>query len=244
MRVALGLVFVCATAFPLPSLAGERAPGTVAVGSRVFLAPGQPDRQPTGLPPADAPWMRVAVHLDEMDWLWEVLDADPLLGSYVPQIEILRGTEPPSILFSDDAVMESFGNRESVPDELRLEGYDAQTRSLKGPPREFNFRPDGAAPDYMMRCANYASVPEGGIFEYCSLTASYPVDPSITLVASLFRAPFPELALDAPTIVDRLREIALCLDVTDAPPADPEAALAALLAENPTLSGCEGRLTS
>ncbi len=244
MRVALGVVLLCSFVFPHASLAEERAPGTVAVGSRIFLAPGQPDRQPTGLPPADAPWMRVAVHLDEMDWLWEVLDADPLLGSYVPQIQILRGTEPPSILFSDDAVMESFGNRESVPDELRLEGYDAQTRFLEGPPREFNFRPDVAAPDYMMRCANYTSDPQGGAFEYCALTASYPVDPSIALIAGLFRAPFPELALDAPALVDRLREIALCLDVTEAPPADPEAALDALLAENPTLEGCANRLSS
>lgn len=55
--------------------------------------------------------------------------------------------------------------------------------------------------------------------------ASYPRDPAIVLEAVLyFPPPFVELHGRFEPIADRLREIALCLDVTETPPTDPEAA--------------------
>lgn len=112
------------------------------------------------------------------------------------------------------------------------------------PPRSFNIRPDGPAPDHMLTCGDALDLSAGRNVEHRSLDASYPPDPAIMLRITLLRVPFREVALDAQAIADRLREIALCLDVTETPPADPEAALAALLAANPRLERCEGLLLS
>jgi hypothetical protein len=213
----------------LPVQAQERPAGLVAVGDRVFLAPGQPDRQPTGEPPADvAHWMHVEVVFSEMDWFRALLDADPLLGPVQTKLEVTRLPNPPAYHFSDVNLSDGFGDRDRVPDALRIEGYDVQTRQNDWPVREFIFRPAGPAPEFMLRCNNPGW--RTGMFQLCRLMATYPPDPSIMILAEIYGGrPVQELAPDLPAIVARLREMAFCLDVTEAPPADPEDALEALL---------------
>ena len=240
-RLLATLAVLCVA---MPSLAQERPPGLVAVGDRVFLAPGQPDRKPTGEPPAEtAHWMTVDVHLSEMDWFRALLDADPLLGPVQTKLEVTRLPNPPAYHFSDVNLSDGFGDRDRVPDALRIEGYDVQTRQNDWPVREFIFRPAGPAPEFMLRCNNPGW--RTGVFQLCRLMATYPPDPSIMVLAEIYGGrPVQELAPDLPAIVARLRGMAFCLDVTEAPPADPEGALEALLAANPRLDGCEVELSS
>ncbi len=249
MRITVPSALLVALAAPLPSFADERPSGTVAVGSRVFLAPGQPDRQPSGVPPADAPWMHVTVDLNEVDRLRAMRDADPLLAPHGAQLKIRRLPDPPSVLFGDEAATERYGTGEDVRDELLLDGFDVRARFLNrmpdGPLTEINVRPIDPAAGYMVTCFDGVTNSELGAFVFCSLDASYPPDPFITLTAQLDPAePLQSLVADFPAMAARLREIALCLDVTEEPPSDPETALATLLATNPSLSECEDKLLS
>ncbi len=237
-------VFLGGLAFPSLGFADERPPGTVAVASSLFRAPGQPDRHPDGVPPAEvADWMQVVVDLTEMEWLVAVRDADPLLAPYRPGLSVKRLPEPPVEVFADPGVPEAFGNRASVPDALVVEGLEVQTRLDSTAERQFRFQPVGSEPDFQMTCLDLRDT-EMASFAICTLLVTYPPDPDITLSAGFYGKPFQELGPDLPAIAARMREIALCLDVTDAPPADPGAALAALLAAHPRLSGCEAKLFS
>lgn len=244
MRPIRCLATLAVLCLALPSLAQERPPGLVAVGDRVFLAPGQPDLQPTGEPPAvvDPSWP--VIHLDEVAPVRDVIKADPLLGAHWRQVTIGWVPSPPSWYFGDASVMLHYGGHGPVPDELRVDGFDVRTIPGDMPPRSFNIRPDVPAPDYMLKCGDALDLSAGRNIEHCSLAASYPPDPAIMLRITLLRVPYREVALDAQAIAGRLRAIAFCLDVTEAPPADPEAALAALLAANPRLERCGGLLLS
>ncbi len=70
--------------------------------------------------------------------------------------------------------------------------------------------------------------------------ASEPLDPPIIEGAAPLPLPFAELSGRFKAVADRIPETTLCPDVTEAPPDDPEAALAAL----PNSSGCEDKLSS
>lgn len=244
MKLLRPFAFLAALCLALPGLAQERPSGLVAVGDRLFLAPGQPDRQPTGEPPVGVHFAGPIVHLDEVVPVRDVVKADPLLGAHWRQVTIGWVPAPPSSYFGDVSVMRVYGGHGPVPDELRMGGYDVRTVPGEVPPRSFNIRPDGPAPDHMLTCGYALNLSDGRNIEHCSLHASYPLDPAIILRIELLGVPFREAALDAQATADRLREIALCLDVTEAPPAEPEAALAALLATNPRLERCEGLLLS
>lgn len=230
-RYTLSLLGVLAC--PGLCLADEPPPGTVQVASRLFLVgevPSASDTQEDFLP------------LTRVRWAWRMIQDDPVLDGAVIQIE--RKPSPPAFLFSPEGITNQFPDTVRVPDALQIEGYDMATNA-GAVAREFLVRPDVPQPDFLVTCAAADDISEPDRLNLCVLLASYPLDPAITLEAALyFPPPFAVLHERFEPIADRLREVALCLDVTDSPPADPKAALAALLAANPTLEDCEDRLSS
>ena len=221
----------------LAALAGpvgaEAPPGTVQVASRLFLVnevPSASTRVEDFLP------------LTEVSWAWHMIQNDPVLDGAV--VHIKQNPSPPAYLFGREGLAEQFPNTARVPDAFRIEGYEVATNDGAAAVR-LMVRPDVPEPDFMVTCTAADTVSDSESSNLCVVLASYPPDPAITLQARLYNPPpFAELHGRFEPIADRLREIALCLDVTAAPPADPEAALAALLAANPALGGCDERLSS
>lgn len=233
MRCCTLSLFLGVLACPGLCLAGELPPGTVQVGSRLFLTPDLPENywdNPDFLP------------LTEMSWAWHMIQEDPVLNGAVVHIE--RPPSPPAFLFGPEGVPEQFPDTIRVPDTFRIDGYEVATTDGEVA-RRFLFLPDVSEPDFLVTCTTDVPLLPADQPDFCVLRASYPPDPAIMLQARLYNPPlFDELHPLFEPIADRLREIALCLDVTDTPPADPEAALNALLAANPGLEGCEDKLSS
>lgn len=168
-----------------------------------------------------------------------MIQDDPVLDGAVVHIE--RPPSPPAYLFGPAGVAEQFPDIVRVPDALRIEGYEVATNA-GAVDCQLLIRPDVPEPAFLVTCAAAHSISEPDRLNLGILHASYLPDPAVMLEAALYFPPsFAELHGRFEPIADRLREIALCLDVTDSPPADPEAAL---LAENPRLEECEDRLAS
>lgn len=231
MRLAAPCVVVVALATAGPGHADEPQSGTVDVASRLFLVgevPFESEQIPDFLPLSSVPWLR------------DLTLADPLIEGAV--LHIQRPPSPPAWLIGPEGVGANYGNVDGVPEVFRAEGLRAET-TPELPGQSFYFRPEASASDFMLRCGDPDL--EAATFLFCSLNATYPLDPALLLVARIYYPPpFPELTGRLEPMVARMREIALCLDVTEAPPADPEAALAALLAANPRLQGCGVRFLS
>lgn len=230
MRFAVA--FLCAMALARPGLA-EGAGGTVAVASRLFLVgevPGASTRMEDFLP------------LTRVPWAWHMIQDDPVLDGAV--VHIRQRPSPPAYLFSRERLAHHFPDTARVPEALRIDGYEVATNA-GAVARSVLFRPDVPEPDFVVTCEAADDIAKPDDFNLCVVMASYPLDPAMVLEAALyFPLPFAELHPRFELIADRLREIALCLDVTDAPPSDPEEALQVLLAANPTLEGCADRLAS
>lgn len=222
------------TSLPIAAAGDVLHPGTVRVASRVFLVgevPHESEDIPDFLP------------LTEVEWVNAVVDADPLLGPQGTVLHVRRLPSPPALLLSDEGVVRNHQSHEAVPEALRFEGLDVRTSATVPDPQIFIYRPDVPVPDFMLDCSDPDLAT--GAFDYCEVLATYPLDPAITLKARFYHPiAIAELAPQLPAIAARMREIALCLDVTAAPLADSEAALEALLAANPTLSECEDKLSS
>ncbi len=232
-RLAVIFLFTL-LAIPVSGYAEEAPPGLRAVASRLFLAPGLSSRyddSPDFLP------------LTELDWIEEVEEADPLLGPQGTVLHVRKLPSPPALLLSDEGIPGRYQSHDAVPEALRFDGLDVRTSATVPNPQIFTFRPNVPEPDFVLTCMDPDLAT--GVFDFCQMLATYPLDPAITLKARFYRPiPIAELAPQLPAIAARMREIALCLDVTEAPPSAPEAALAALLEVNPTLSGCENKLSS
>ncbi len=219
-------------------------PGAVAVGASRFLAPGHPDRHPSGRPGDGSPFASVELRLTEMAWFRDVLRAHPLLGRYRPQVEVVRP--------ADDVGLsrERLGPPTSVPDRLRFGGYDVRpvTGGSSAAPQTFVLRPADPTAGFKLQFTEREAAAAGQAAAYTVfLTASYLPDPEVEIVAAFDADALHELVANLPALVARLREIVACLDVTAAPPASPKAALAALaalLAANPSLTGGEARRSS
>lgn len=244
MHRLIRLVVIAALAAPLPTLASGRPPGLVAIGGSLFLGPGQPGRQPSGRPSADAAYIRVVLDLSKMDRFRRLQDADPILGPNVEHPQVVRLPVPTPELVGEPEPPRRFGDPAFLPEELRVPGFDARAVvGVEEPRIVVGLRPPATEPDFQATC--HIHDPGTGGHDHCFLVASYPLDPEVTVTARIpLTRPLQDLAPDRPAIVARLREAAACLDVTAAPPADPDAALAALLAANPSLTDCEGRLSS
>lgn len=216
-------------------------PGTVAVGARRFLAPGHPDRHPSGRPGDGSPFTCVELRLTEMVWFRDVLRAHPVLGRYRPQVEVVRPAD------DEGPSRERLGLSTAVPDRFRFGGYDVRPVMGAGSaaPQTFVLRPADPTAGFKLQFTERKVVAVGQEAAYTVfLTASYPPDPEVEIVAAFGADALHQLVADLSALVARLREIVACLDVTAAPPAGPRAALAALaalLAANPSLSGCKAR---
>jgi hypothetical protein len=178
--------------------------------------------------------------LGGLDWVQRLERNDPVLDGVL--LEIRDRPSPAAYLLGLDRLYDHYPDRDRVPDAFRADGYVSATTDGEVA-RIFVFHPDVPEPDFRVNCSTDDPLVPADRFLTCSFLASYPLDPEITLKASMFLPPpFSELQPRFEPIVERMREIALCLDVTDAPPADPQRALEALLAAKPRLEGCDGNL--
>jgi hypothetical protein len=96
---------------------------------------------------------------------------------------------------------------ENIPDMFVLDGY--QTRSGHPSNRRLLLVPRDDPTDFYVDCL-------GGNIEkhrFCAVSVSYPMDPNIWLLARVYH---PEPPFHFREIARRIREIAYCLDVTEA----------------------------
>lgn len=222
------------TSVPTAAVDDVLHPGTVRVASRVFLV-GEVPRESEDIPDF--------LPLTEVEWVNAVVDADPLLGPQGTVLHVRKLPSPPAYLFGEEGIPHLYQSYDAVPEVLRFDGLDVRTSATAPNPQHFVYRPDNSLPDFLLTCSDPDLAT--GVFDYCEVLATYPLDPVITLKARFYRpTPIAELAPQMPAVAARMREIAFCLDVTVAPPAASEAALEALLVANPTLSGCEDKLSS
>lgn len=233
MCLAARFVILAGLALPTLSLAQGLPPGTVTVASRTFLV---------GEAPSESMAMEDFLPLTEVQWFWDLVQDDPILDGAVIHIEM--PPSPPAYHFGPEGVVRDYPDTDRVPDAFRTDGYlSATTDGVV--PTQFLFRQDVPKFDFFVTCAIDPPLLPPDRFNLCVVRTSYPLDPAIMLKARLyFPPPFAELSGRFEAIADRLREIALCLDVTEAPPTDPKAALTALLAANPNLEDCEDKLSS
>lgn len=235
MRSTFFALCLAVLALPAQGRADEAPPGTVQVASRLFLV---------GTDPSALASDGDDLSLSFEPWFRSLAQDDPVLEDFIG-FQIFQPLSPPAFLLGPDGLPRHFTDRVRVPEAFRIDGYTVITNEGGEWPHDFLFRLDIAEPDFLVNCARDVTRPPTDRFHFCNILATYPHDPTILLEATLFSPPpFAELhGLFAPTM-ERLREIALCLDVTEAPLTDPDAALADLLKANPLLEGCDNRFSS
>jgi hypothetical protein len=154
------------------------------------------------------------IALRDIDWIEAVLGADPVLRDAVVQIEqeglspehsvaaTVAGPRDDEVLLGPDRLPPQF----NLPD-YRIYGWPVRTA------RDFLYVPVDPTAGFIVRCAIRSDVEHISV---CSIFASYAPDDRIRLKARLY---FPPDPAERPTyfrdVVERLREVAYCLDVTD-----------------------------
>lgn len=113
-----------------------------------------------------------------------------------------------------------------------LDGY-ITLENLTTPATSFYFVPDVAQPDHLVWCS---FVVLRNQFNVCRLNATYPYDPYIRLMSSLNPTPTEEFGSNFGAVAARLREIAICLDVTDVAPEDRDSWAEQFRVQNPTVT--------
>lgn len=213
----LKLFFTCAcialNAVPL-------AAQTVDLSSRSFWIGERPATADVDFP---------FIALRDIDWIEAVLGADPVLNDAVVQIEqegmspedsvaaTVAGPRGDEVLLGPDRLRPQF----NLPD-YRIYGSPVRTA------KDFLYVPVDPTAGFIVRCALRSDVEHISV---CVIFASYAPDDHIRLKARLYSPPDP---VERPTyfrdVVERLREVAYCLDVTDE--------RANIPATPPKLSGC------
>lgn len=113
-----------------------------------------------------------------------------------------------------------------------VDGYDVTASVSKGRER-LELYPKAENAGYYVWCSRFEGL---RYFWDCSIRADYPNQPSIEVRSRFtFRESLQERALRFPQIVQRMRDFVGCLDVTDKPFPQSEAAF---LAAHRTMSGC------
>ena len=214
----------------------EAPPATVEIGSRTFLVgqvPWETEREPDFLP------------LNGVDWVHEIMDADPVLGPR--RVVFFIGDGRPSLrtLLANGWREAHFGSQALVPEAFRVDGLVAEVSPDDPPPfTSYLYLDRDEAPSWMARCtARYPPRADLGAFMSCKTKTTYPADPDISVDLRMYAPPdLPEAGTAFPALAARMVEILACLDVTDDPPAtraEADARLDALRAANPELRGCE-----
>lgn len=145
------------------------------------------------------------IPLTEIKWLRMLTDADEYLEPTVVHIK-----ERPQPVLRHWYSLEPdlmYPLTENIPDMFVLDGY--QTRSAHPSNRMLLLVPRENPNDFFVTCY-------GGNIEarrFCAVHATYPPDPNINLLARVYH---PEPPFHFREIAHRIREIAYCLDVTEA----------------------------
>ncbi|MGB5558413.1 MAG: hypothetical protein WBN04_10420 [Paracoccaceae bacterium] len=145
------------------------------------------------------------IPLTEIAWIVKFVNADRYLNHRIVHIQVRP--QPivdtwPSIVPDDE-----FPLVDNIPEEFFLDGY--QTRSRHPFNRSLLLFPDDDPFDFYVNC--YTN--NGGYPASCFVTATYPPDPNIQLLARMYHVT--AKPYEFREIAHRMREVAYCLDVTD-----------------------------
>ena len=166
------------------------------------------------------------ISIRRIDWIEEIIGVDPVLGDAVVHIEAVHPSSIELIFERDERLItltaERYGPHYVIPG-YRILAHPAQTA------RHFRYFPEDTEAGYHVRCS---LTQDHERLSLCVVLATYPADPLIRLKARLY---FPPDPIERPTyfrdIVDRMREVAACLDVTGEP---------VFRTAPPPLSDCDG----
>lgn len=179
---------------------------TVELANRTFWIGERPKTMDV-----DSPF----VALLDIDWINEVLGNEPVFKGAALQIEQEQGPEGTHSVARSVAhltPMEVELDPNILPLEFRIPGY-----KIFGIPRHQKpnlvYVPVDADAGFKVRCGWVTGEYRLNV---CTITATYAPDDNIRLKAALY---FPPDPIEQPTrfrdVVERLREVAECLDVTD-----------------------------
>ena len=200
MRHSL-LLLAAASLFAFPVSAQ-----TVDLASRTFWIGERPRTMDV-----DSPF----VALLDIDWIDDILGNEPVFKGAALQIEQelgLDGTHSVALSVAHLLPGEVELAPDALPAQFRIPGY-----KMYGDPRDKKvspvYVPDDPSAGYKVSCGWVVGEDR---FSVCSLYATYAPDDNIRLKARLY---FPPNPIEQPTrfrdVVERLREVAECLDVTD-----------------------------
>jgi hypothetical protein len=184
----------------LTLLATPAAAQTVELSERTFWL-GETPRTLDSEPPFIA--------LNRVDWIDAILQADPDLQSAVVHIE---ETYTPTIDFQSPNESDILLGPDRLPASYDLPDYRIYGPSVSTA-RSFTYVPVEPEAGFKVECGQ---TDDGSRMSICVVFASYAPDDHIKLKARLY---FPPDPADRPSyfrdVVERMREVARCLDVTD-----------------------------
>lgn len=154
------------------------------------------------------------IPMNDIGWLSPILDADPALGPTVFHIKVADSSNASAgdrwEYVKNNA--HDFPYSTNIPDRFQIAGYQTWLSHEDGLGDVLMIPTDPDA-DYAIRCAQDR---KSGEVRFCAVRASYPPDPLIYLQARLYSPEnWNETKDEFDDIVARMREIAVCLDVTD-----------------------------
>ncbi|EEE37699.1 hypothetical protein RKLH11_1535 [Rhodobacteraceae bacterium KLH11] len=150
------------------------------------------------------------IPLNRIDWLNDLLSANPILDNTVIHIKKLNQTS--DFLWSPTGPGDVYIYPEPVPEHLRLPGYTVNSFS-KNSVRLLYLTPKSSNKQFALGCS---AEKDSETYEYCGLRARYPLDPRIIVLTRIYQPPpTDELIEFFDDIAEITVGIALCLDITD-----------------------------
>lgn len=152
------------------------------------------------------------ISLRRFEWLDDVFESDPVLQqtvvhieeSYVPVAAFIAGMHEGSVLLGPDRLPENY-----VLEDYRVYGPEVATA------RRFTYVPREPSDGFAVHCGQ---TDDRTRMSLCVILATYAPDDRLRLMARLY---FPPDPVDRPNyfrnVVQRMREIAHCLDITERP---------------------------
>ena len=173
--------------------------------------------------------------INRLDWLNEMLTEISILDYTV--IHIKRLNQDSDFLWSPLGPGKFYKYPDPVPEHLRLPGYTVNSTSQESI-RLLRVTPDSPRKHFSLGCS---AEKDSETFEYCGLSARYPLDPRVIVLTRIYNPP-PVDQLDAyfKEIAELTVGIALCLDITDQMQKDVSQSVRAYLLEGDTVRCVEG----
>ncbi|MFA7434462.1 MAG: hypothetical protein WCZ72_12220 [Gemmobacter sp.] len=212
MRKHLLCLCACVTLLA-PPLAAQ----TVELSTRTFWIGERPDTLES---------QRPFITLRRIAWIEAILGTDPVLRDAMVQIEE-TGMSAAAIVARAPSTRDIRLGPDRLPPQFDLPGYRIYGLPVTIP-RGLTYVPTDPGAGFHVRCGRQRDVER---ILVCTIFARYAPDDRISLIARLY---FPPDPADRPTyfrdVVERMREVAHCLDVTDE--------LVEVPAIRPELKGC------